>query len=110
MRKVILPHNTDYEFDAGVGLSEDVVKYISDVKREDEWVKDFRLKALNTLKKKRMPTHWATKDLENIDFDVIRYYLSKGQMPSRTWEEVPDEIKISKDLVFQNRKESFCRC
>ena len=25
-------YNTDYEFDAGVGLSEDVVKYISDVK------------------------------------------------------------------------------
>ena len=86
-------YNTDYEFDAGVGLSEDVVKYISDVKGEDEWLKDFRLKALNTFEKKRMPTHWATKDLENIDFDVIRYYLSKGQMPSRTWEEVPDEIK-----------------
>ena len=64
-------YNTDYEFDAGVGLSEDVVKYISDVKREDEWVKDFRLKALNTFEKKRMPTHWATKDLENIDFDVV---------------------------------------
>ena len=47
-------YNTDYEFDAGVGLSEDVVKYISDVKREDEWVKDFRLKALNTFEKKRV--------------------------------------------------------
>ena len=86
-------YNTEYEFDAGVGLSEDVVKYISDVKGEDSWVKDFRLKALKTFEKKRMPTHWATKDLENIDFDVIRYYLSKGQMPSRSWEDVPDDIK-----------------
>lgn len=86
-------YNTEYEFDAGVGLSEDVVKYISDVKGEDNWIKDFRLKALKSFEKKRMPTHWATKDLENIDFDVIRYYLSKGQMPSRSWEEVPDDVK-----------------
>ena len=40
-----------------------------------------------------MPTHWATDDLKNIDFDVIRYYLAKGQRPSRTWDEVPDDIK-----------------
>ena len=86
-------YNTDYEFDAGIGLSEDVVRYISGVKKEDSWLQDFRLKALQTFEKKRLPTHWATNDLENIDFDVIRYYLSKGQMPSRTWEEVPDDVK-----------------
>jgi len=40
-----------------------------------------------------MPTHWATKDLENIDFQKIRYYLSQGQKPKRTWDEVPDDIK-----------------
>ena len=55
-----------------------------------------------------MPTHWATKDLENIDFDVIRYYLSKGQMPSRTWEEVPDEIKQTFErLGIPEQEESF---
>jgi Fe-S cluster assembly protein SufB len=26
-----------------------------------------------------MPTHWASKDLENIVFDNIRYYLANGQ-------------------------------
>ena len=31
------------------------------------------------LREEPLPTHWATKDLENIDFDVIRYYLSKGK-------------------------------
>jgi Fe-S cluster assembly scaffold protein SufB len=40
-----------------------------------------------------MPTHWATKDLENINFDKIRYYLASGQKPKRTWDEVPDDIK-----------------
>ena len=49
--------------------------------------------ALKTFLAKPMPTHWATKDLENINFDKIRYYLAQGQKPKRTWDEVPDDIK-----------------
>jgi len=86
-------YETDYQYDAGVGLREEVVQYISEVKGEDEWVRDYRLKALGTFSRKPMPTHWATKDLENIHFDKIRYYLAKGQKPSRTWEDVPDDVK-----------------
>jgi Fe-S cluster assembly protein SufB len=86
-------YETDYQYDAGVGLREEVVQYISEVKGEDQWVRDYRLKALDTFSRKPMPTHWATKDLENIHFDKIRYYLAKGQKPSRTWEEVPDDVK-----------------
>ena len=86
-------YETDYEFDAGVGLSETTVNYIADVKGEDEWIREFRLKALKTFEKKKLPTHWATGDLANIHFDKIRYYLSKGQAPSRTWDEVPDDVK-----------------
>ncbi|MDP4849031.1 MAG: Fe-S cluster assembly protein SufB, partial [Verrucomicrobiales bacterium] len=37
--------------------------------------------------------HWASKDLENIIFNNIRYYLSKGQAPTRSWDEVPDDVK-----------------
>ena len=83
----------DYTYDAGTGLNEETVAYISKVKNEAEWVKEFRLKALEIFSKKPMPTHWASKDLENIVFDNIRYYLSKGQKPSRTWDEVPDDVK-----------------
>ena len=83
----------DYAYDAGTGLSEETIHYISKVKGEDEWIHAFRMKALEIFRKKPMPTNWATKDLENIDFDNIRYYLSKGQQPSRTWEEVPDDVK-----------------
>ncbi|HAE12411.1 MAG TPA: Fe-S cluster assembly protein SufB [Opitutae bacterium] len=85
--------DTDYAYDAGVGLSEEAVKYISGVKEEEPWLLDFRLKALGAFEGKPLPTHWASKDLENINFDQIRYYLSKGQKPSRTWEEVPDDVK-----------------
>jgi Fe-S cluster assembly protein SufB len=86
-------YDTKYEYDAGVGLSEATVNYISSVKGEPEWLHEFRLKALDIFNRKPMPTHWATKDLENIHFDKIRYYLASGQRPSRTWEEVPDDIK-----------------
>ena len=86
-------YETEYEYDAGVGLREEVVRYIAEVKGEDEWIQDYRLKALRTFDRKPLPTHWATKDLENIHFEKIRYYLSKGQQPSRTWDEVPDDIK-----------------
>ena len=86
-------YKVDYEFDAGTGLSEETVRYISSVKKEAPWILEFRLKALKTFLDKPMPTHWATTDLNNIDFSKIRYYLSQGQKPKRTWDEVPDDIK-----------------
>jgi Fe-S cluster assembly protein SufB len=82
-----------HKFDAGVGLSPATVDYICDVKNDPDWVREFRHKALKTFESKPMPTHWATKDLENIDFDIIRYYLSDGMKPTRSWDEVPDDIK-----------------
>jgi len=86
-------YEENYAFDAGIGLSEKVVNYIADVKSEESWIREFRLKALKTFTDMPMPTHWATEDLKNIHFDKIRYYLSKGQKVSRTWEEVPDDVK-----------------
>lgn len=86
-------YDTQYEFDAGVGLSEQTIDYICDVKKEDDWVREFRKKALKIFQEKPTPTHWASSDLKNINYDAIRYYLSKGQRPSRSWDEVPDEVK-----------------
>ncbi|MGA1205386.1 MAG: Fe-S cluster assembly protein SufB [Opitutales bacterium] len=86
-------YETNYEFDAGVGLNEQTIDYIADVKGEEDWVREFRKKALKVFNEKPNPTHWASKDIENIHYDKIRYYLSKGQRPSRSWDEVPDEVK-----------------
>ena len=82
-----------HKYDAGTGLSAATVDYICDVKNDPDWVRQFRHKALKTFESKPMPTHWATKDLENIDFDVIRYYLAGSTKPTRSWDEVPDDIK-----------------
>ena len=78
---------------AGVGLSEKTIHYISDVKEEPDWIREFRLKALATFESKPLPTHWASRELEDIDFEKIRYYLSPADTPKRSWDEVPDDIK-----------------
>jgi Fe-S cluster assembly protein SufB len=86
-------YKVDYGYDAGVGLDERVVNYISDVKQDPDWVREFRLKALQTFESKPLPTHWASKDLEAIDFNKIRYYLAQGQRATRSWDEVPEDVK-----------------
>ncbi len=85
----------NHKFDAGVGLSEATIDYISDVKNDPDWVRDFRKRALKVFLDKPMPTNWATKDLENIDFSKIRYYLSSGSTPARSWDDVPEEMKMT---------------
>src|SRR3954449_10427430 len=79
--------------DAGVGLTEKTIHYISDIKEDPDWVREFRLNAYKTFMRKPMPTHWASNDLEAIVFDNIRYYLSGGTQPKRNWEDVPDDVK-----------------
>ena len=83
----------DYAYDAGVGLSDKVVEYISNVKGEDEWILDFRQKALKIFWAKELPMHWASKKLEELDFSKIRYYLAKGAKKKRSWDEVPEDVK-----------------
>ena len=82
-----------HKYDAGRGLTSKTIDYISDVKDDPDWVREFRHKALKTFEGKPMPTHWATEDLDNIDFDIIRYYLSDGERPKRSWDEVPEDVK-----------------
>ena len=82
-----------HKLDAGYGLSEKTIDFISDVKGEPDWIREFRKKALAVFESKPLPTHWATKELEKLDFDAIRYYLSDGERPKRSWDEVPDDVK-----------------
>ena len=73
----------DYAFDAGTGLTEKTIDYICDVKEDPDWVREFRKKALRIFREKPLPTHWASKDLENIHFDDFRYYLSRNHCRKR---------------------------
>ena len=55
------------------GLNEEIVREISKIKNEPEWMLEYRLKSLKCFLEKPMPT-WGV-DLSNMDFDDYTYYL-----------------------------------
>ncbi len=70
---------TDIETDViPVGLSEDVVRHISAVKGEPEWLLEFRLKAYRHWLTMKMPD-WAHLQIPEIDYDAISYYAAPRQ-------------------------------
>ncbi len=80
-------------FDTGKGLSEAVVRQISEIKSEPEWMTEIRVKALEIFRAKPMPSWGNTELLSQIDFDGITYYLRPEDRSSNDWNEVPSEIK-----------------
>jgi Fe-S cluster assembly protein SufB len=81
----------DYFFKSERGLDHDKVRAISAMKDEPEWMRDFRLKALDYFYKRPMP-EWGG-DLSGIDFDNIYYYIRPSEKQGKTWDEVPAYIK-----------------
>lgn len=91
--------NTSYDFkdeDVSVfktpkGLNEEIVREISAIKKEPEWMLEYRLKALKCFLEKPMPT-WGV-DLSQMNFDDYTYYNRPSNHLADKWEEVPETIK-----------------
>ncbi|CAD2073302.1 Fe-S cluster assembly protein SufB [Phocicoccus pinnipedialis] len=79
------------------GLTEEIVREISKMKEEPEWMLDFRLKSLKHFYSKPMPL-WGG-DLSELNFDEIRYYVKPSEATERSWDEVPEEIKRTFDRL-----------
>ncbi|AIT61125.1 Fe-S cluster assembly protein SufB [Corynebacterium doosanense] len=79
------------------GLSEAVVRNISGLKDESEWMLNQRLKALSIFEKKPMPT-WGA-DLSGIDFDTIKYFVRSTEGQATSWEDLPEDIKNTYDKL-----------
>ena len=79
------------------GLSEAVVRNISALKSEPEWMLEMRLKGLSLFEKKPMP-HWGA-DLSGIHFDNIKYFVRSTEKQATSWEELPDDIKTTYDRL-----------
>src|SRR5690625_3951096 len=79
------------------GLDEDVVRDISRLKDEPEWMLKRRLRALKLFDKKPMP-EWGA-DLSGIDFDAIKYFVRSTEKQATTWEELPEDIKNTYDKL-----------
>ncbi len=60
------------------GLNEDVVRRISELKGEPDWLLEFRLKAFRHWLTLEMP-HWAHLDIPPIDYQDISYYAAPKQ-------------------------------
>ncbi len=79
------------------GLSEAVVREISALKNEPEWMLEMRLKGLRLFEKKPMPT-WGA-DLSTIDFDNIKYFVRSTEKQATSWDELPSDIKNTYDRL-----------
>ncbi|TLP59855.1 Fe-S cluster assembly protein SufB [Microbispora triticiradicis] len=79
------------------GLSEEVVRNISALKNEPEWMLDLRLKGLRLFWKKPLPT-WGS-DLTGIDFDNIKYFVRSTEKQAASWDELPPDIKNTYDKL-----------
>ena len=87
----------EYVFKAKRGLNPEIVKEISWMKKEPEWMLKMRLRSLEIFRKKPMPT-WGA-DLSVIDFENIFYYLRASDKQSKTWEDLPPDIKKTYDRL-----------
>jgi len=88
---------TGYAYKAPKGLSEQVVRDISDYKAEPEWMREFRLKALAHFMERPTPM-WGA-NLGTIDWDDIHYFVRASEKAGRSWEEVPEDIKKTFDRL-----------
>jgi Fe-S cluster assembly protein SufB len=84
-------------YKSGKGLSREVVEKISAMKAEPQWMLDFRLRALKHFEQRPMPK-WGG-DLDSLDLDEIYFYTKPTEKESRSWDDVPDNIKNTFDRL-----------
>jgi Fe-S cluster assembly protein SufB len=84
-----------YIYKSPQGLNEKIVREISGMKDEPEWMLKRRLKALELFQKKPVPLlgTWANEDLAGLDYDDIHYFVRADERPQKDWDAVPQEIK-----------------
>ena len=74
---------TDIEsIKAPKGLSKDVIKFISKIKKEPQWMLDFRLKAYERLKLLKEP-NWQKPKYPKIDYQDLYYYSAPKSMKDK---------------------------
>lgn len=79
------------------GLTEDVVRQISALKQEPDWMLKKRLEAYHYFKDAPMPNFGP--DLSEVDFDSYTYYLRASERMETSWEDVPDAIRNTFDRL-----------
>jgi Fe-S cluster assembly protein SufB len=86
-----------YVFKHKKGLNEDIVREMSWMKGEPQWMTDRRLKALRYFERRPMPT-WGG-DMSGIDFNNIFYYIKPIDKQVSAWDQLPDSVKSTYDKL-----------
>ncbi|NTW13532.1 MAG: Fe-S cluster assembly protein SufB [Candidatus Moranbacteria bacterium] len=81
----------------GRGLSASVVRQISEIKDEPEWMLDFRLKSYELFTKASRPK-WGP-DLSALDYDSITYFRKSTESAVKSWDDLPPEIRETYDRI-----------
>ena len=79
------------------GLDHEIVEQISRLKGEPDWMRELRHKSLDIFFSKPLPT-WGG-ELRDIDFQDIYYYVKPTDEESRSWEDVPADMKRTFDRL-----------
>jgi Fe-S cluster assembly protein SufB len=88
----------NYLYKAPKGLTRDTVLHLSKHKQEPEWMLEFRLKALDHFLSRPQPT-WGSPMLAEVDYDNIHYFVRASEKASKTWDDVPEDIKNTFDRL-----------
>ena len=73
------------------GLNEDVIRELSKIKKEPNWLLEWRLKAYNHWLKMQEP-NWAKVEYPSIDYQAISYYSAPRKKKLNSLDEVDPEI------------------
>jgi Fe-S cluster assembly protein SufB len=87
----------EYFFKSQKGLNREIVKKISEMKGEPEWMLDYRLKAFEHFMQRPMPG-WGA-DISGLNLQDIYYYVKPTEGSEKSWDNVPDEIKNTFDKL-----------
>jgi Fe-S cluster assembly protein SufB len=74
------------------GLNESIVREMSEMKGEEPWMRDFRLKALKRFEQKPM-LPWFAERMPDLDFNDIYYYVKPIDHQVDQWEDLPADIR-----------------
>jgi Fe-S cluster assembly protein SufB len=91
------PETSTNRFDKG--LSEQVVRDISELKNEPQWMTDIRVKAYRHFEERAMPDWGNCNLLESINFENVTYFLRSSNQTEKNWDDVPDDIKNTFDRL-----------
>ena len=92
-----IKNKDEYDFKIQKGLTKEIIEEISKQKNEPDWMKEIRLKALDTYNKLEMPT-WGP-DLSELNMDEIATYVRPKSKLNNSWEDVPEDIKNTFDRL-----------